>query len=236
MDESNGLVPKKTWYQKLCDKLLKWMFLITAIFQLYASVFIFRFVAFIITKILGENLLDKLRMKFHDSRSDEDMHKKRKKDIQFLESVNLSEYDVLLGIQSAIFLVNKTNKEDIRYFSGYDHHDLECSKQTRKMFKELKKYFSRSKPLTQQDYITFLNKLRNVSAAKTSVQILMMFNQNGMKIDDRICEDFENFQAKSVNYVRCLYERVLMLKMLQHQRKQRCKISLKPQPKDEIQL
>merc|ERR1712098_414525 len=105
-------------------------------------------------------------------------------------------------------------------------------------FEELKKYFRRSKPSTQKDYINFLNKLRNVREAKTSVQLLMMFHQNGMKIDDRICEhvDCENYPAASVNYVRCLYERVLMLKMFQNQRKRRCKISLKSQPKDKIHL
>ena len=59
---------------------------------------------------------------------------------------------------------------------------------------------------------------------KTSVQILMMFRQNGMKIDDRICEKFEMVNLgidDDTNYVRCYYERVLMLRMLQEQRKQR---------------
>lgn len=145
-----------------------------------------------------------------------DSKKKRKEMINFLEYVSLSEYDVFFGIEHQIILVNRTNKEDIRYFFSGRQNDEELGK---KIIYVLKKYFGRSKPLTQQDYINFLKLFHD--DMKTSFQLLIMFKQNGMKIDDRICEKFDMLDFDRNNHVRCLYERVLMLKMLQDQHKQR---------------
>lgn len=77
---------------------------------------------------------------------------------------------------------------------------------------EMKQLLNRQQPLTQEDYISFLESFPN--EMRVSLQMLTLFKQNGMQIDDRICEKFGFMDFDRNNHLRCMYERILMLKML----------------------